>query len=145
MTGLPKKYAKMGFAKGWRAYKASKRAAKGSRKYTSTVPRSNSGGHRMKKSGFQMVKGAAYAASLALPGIASYQNYKTYVYNGDAKASAIAAGKAYMGIDATTGKFSTAIAVQMYTPVAVVLAADVITSKTGLQRRIAKALNGIIG
>lgn len=27
MAGLPKKYAKMGFAKGWRAYKASKKSS----------------------------------------------------------------------------------------------------------------------
>lgn len=32
MAGLPKKYAKMGFKKGWRAFKASKRKGKSSRK-----------------------------------------------------------------------------------------------------------------
>ena len=37
-AGLPKKYAKMGFKKGWRAYKASKRKT---RRKTRTVRRSN--------------------------------------------------------------------------------------------------------
>lgn len=39
MPGLPRKYAKMGFAKGWRAYKASKRKASPAPK-TRSAPRS---------------------------------------------------------------------------------------------------------
>lgn len=38
MAGLPKKYAKLGFAKGWRAFKASKRRT-GSKKRTTTKKR----------------------------------------------------------------------------------------------------------
>lgn len=43
--GLPKKYAKMGFAKGWKAYKASKRA----KPKTKAKSRPKSGGKKMPK------------------------------------------------------------------------------------------------
>jgi hypothetical protein len=42
MSGLPKKYAKMGFAKGWRAYKAARGHRKGSRKIGGSVKKSSS-------------------------------------------------------------------------------------------------------
>lgn len=49
MAGLPKKYAKMGFRKGWKAYKASKRK---SYKRPSGTTRSRRGTRTTKRSGF---------------------------------------------------------------------------------------------
>ena len=45
--GLPKKYAKMGFKKGWKAYKASKKST--TKKRSTTAKKSNPGGRKTAK------------------------------------------------------------------------------------------------
>lgn len=73
MPGLPKKYAKMGFKKGWKAYKASKKKtkSKSSPKKTKSV----------KKIGKSFLSASTIfkflrLGSLIAPGVAEYQRTK---------------------------------------------------------------------
>lgn len=75
MAGLPKKYAKMGFKKGWKAYKASKKGTKtkAKSKKSRSRPKAKGGNRRMgKKGGFntQKIFKLVRIGALALPAVA---------------------------------------------------------------------------
>lgn len=139
MAGLPKKYAKMGFKKGWAAFKRSRKSSRA--KHTSQ-PAKTRGKHMSKFSVARAAKGAIYAASLAAPGYNAYLQAKATGM--DNKAAAVATAKAYAGMN-LQGNFDMAVVAQIYTPVAVVAIGDFVTSKVGIQRRVFTALNGLMG
>jgi hypothetical protein len=62
MAGLPKKYAKLGFKKGWKAFKASKRTTKRKTKSTRTRSSKVSNVRRRKSNGFKGLFGTALGA-----------------------------------------------------------------------------------
>ena len=97
--------------------------------------RKKKGGSR-RKTGWKMVKGALYVGAVAAPGVARL--------GGDYSSANVAnMVKAYAFIDPSTNKFSLADGAQMWTPVAAVAVVDLVTSKIGLQRRIAQGIAGI--
>ena len=140
MSGLPKKYAKLGFAKGWKAYKASKKSHKSKASPASSKPR----GNRMTKwNMFNAVKGGVYVASVAIPGYVAYNQLKGL--GQDTKTALMNTGKAYLCLGWNDNKLRLDVATAMYAPLAIVTVADVITQKTGIQARFKRAINGIIG
>ncbi len=90
-----------------------------------------------KKSTWRLAKGALYAGAIAAPGIARYQA------SGGGLPGFEAAMKNYAFVNESTNGFDMASGAAMWTPVAVLAAMDVVTSKIGLQRRIARGLSGI--
>lgn len=142
MSGLPKKYAKMGFAKGWKAYKQihGKKRARPGNKIKGANHMSKKG---TKLNGMNLIKAGAYTAAVALP---VYTSYKQLIALGQDRNTALAnAGKTLVGIDWHTDELSYAVAAQAYGPVCAVLLVDWATSRLGLQRRIARVANSIIG
>lgn len=80
MAGLPSKYAKMGFARGWRAFKNSSSSARRSRAVVNKVARRKKGGSRRSRSG----GGGLTATDAALYG-AGYGIAQPHAYNMAAK------------------------------------------------------------
>lgn len=93
---------------------------------------------RSKKSAFRAAKGALYVGAVALP------MYQAYNQLGGGANGAAGAVKAAAFMDAS-GNFSMAHGAQIWKPVAVLTVVDIVTSKTGIQRRIARAISGILG
>ncbi len=91
-----------------------------------------------KKSAWKMAKGAIYVGAVAAPMLVAYKQSGEGIEG--AKKTAMAA--AFMNND---GGFSFDHGKQIWAPVAALAIVDVISSKTGVQRRIAAAINGIIG
>ncbi|GAI67398.1 unnamed protein product, partial [marine sediment metagenome] len=73
------------------------------------------------------------------PGVARYQA------SGGGMAGATAAAKNYAFINEATNQFDMATGAITYTPLLAVTVVDFITSKVGLQRRVASGINGILG
>jgi len=94
------------------------------------------------KSPIRMVKGIIYAGSIAAPALHAYSYYKGTGKTGADLAQAVILS--YAGIDANSKKFDWAVVSSMYAPVAIVAAGDIVTSKLGLQRRLAQGLRGIL-
>lgn len=135
--GLPKKYAKMGFKEGWRAYKASKRKRTAS---VSGKPKKvKGGGHRMaKKSLITQARGLAY---IAIPAVQTKFDYDALVAAGRTSSDAIkqAAGR-WAGKSPSTGEFSWDVAIQQYTPIATWTVADTLLAKLGVYRKVSRLL-----
>lgn len=94
-----------------------------------------------KSTGWALVKTAVYVGAVAAPG---YTAYKQLTGIGqDTKTALVNTGKAYLGLD-SAGNLSWATAAQMYTPLAVVTAGDIITSKLGIQKRFARIVNSVM-
>ena len=94
-------------------------------------------GGRRKKGGFQLVKGGLYAGAIIAPLAVAYQQ------SGGGAEGAKNAVMAAAFVDPTTNKFSMVHGAQIWTPVAALAVVDVVTSKVGLQRRIARGLSAL--
>jgi len=148
MAGLPKKYAKMGFKKGWAAYKKSKRSP--ARKATRTSrPRkvknmarrrsySRRRGGRKKTGIVGIARGGIYAAIPALTTYTDYNNLKDAGRSpGDAAQQAILS---WAGISPSTKKFDTETLVGNWGPVAAWAAVDMVAGKFGVWRKMGRLL-----
>ena len=115
--GLPKKYAKMGFKKGWAAYKRSKkggtkkttRKKAPKRKYTKTrasTKRRKSTMARRKKRGSRkqgIVSLAINGITLGIAAAPILMNAKEYLFSGDYQGFANATVKDYTGLSMESG------------------------------------------
>lgn len=98
--GLPKKYAKMGFKKGWKAYKASKRGKTSSSKKKSGNPNS--------KGGRSLVRGFSYRTFIPILKTVAFgaPAYYTWTRTGggpEQKVNAVI--EIYTGFNMSTGSF----------------------------------------
>lgn len=149
MAGLPKKYAKMGFKKGWAAYRRSKGSRKASRtsrpRTVKRMARRRSYRGRKRASGsrkfnpWKLMKGIVYTGAIAAP---AYEGYKQL---GGGSAGAIGVAKSMAFVDAQTNQFSLAAGAQMWTPVAAVAVVDFVTTKLPIQRIIGRGVRNLLG
>lgn len=143
MAGLPKKYAKMGFKKGWAAYRASKRkksvprAAPKKVKHMARNKKAKRSGRR-KFSTWGMMKGVLYTGAVAIP------IYTAYTQFGGGAKGAEGAIKAACFVS-PDNKFDFARGAQIWTPVAALAVVDFATSKLPIQSRIRNGVNRLIG
>ena len=142
--GLPKKYAKMGFKRGWRAYKAAKGRGRTKRRKASTRrPRASKrrvrrtvkrkGGSMGRRYHIAPILGlAAYPVSTALAGWQSGAPW-------DQTVSAIASG--YVGYDMSTGEFRTDRMALNYGAIFAGWGISWLAGKLGLNKKLPKGIN----
>lgn len=95
-------------------------------------------GRRTKRSAWKMVKGVAYTGAIAAP------MYIAYKQGGGGAEGVKAAALAAAFVDPATNKFSLVHGAQIWTPVAALAVTDLVTSKMGLQRRIATGVSSLL-
>lgn len=147
MAGLPKKYAKMGFKKGWAAYRRSKsprraRAATPKRKVRTMARRRYYGrrkrGGSRKHSMVSTVRGAVY---VAIPALTTYSDYTALKAAGrDGPTAFKEAVVQWGGINPTTHTFSTQTVIDQYTPLLAWTVADMAASRLGVWRKMGRLL-----
>ena len=141
--GLPKKYAKMGFKRGWAAYKRTKgkgRTKRRSPRRRRPVRRRRRVAKRVKKGGSMgrryhiapILGLAAYPVSTALAGWQSGAPW-------DQTVSAIASG--YVGYDMSTGEFRTDRMALNYGAIFAGWGISWLAGKLGLNKKLPKGIN----
>lgn len=93
--------------------------------------------YRRKANLWRTAKGVMYAGAIAAPMYVAYQQL------GGGAAGASGAIRAAAFVDPATNKFSFEHGAQIWTPVAALVAVDLVTSKLGLQKRIANGIRNI--
>lgn len=142
--GLPKKYAKMGFKKGWAAYKRTKGKTRTKRRTATKrrpVRRKRRLQTKQKKGGRSMGKAFHIAPNLGLiayplsTAIAGFQGGVPW----DQTVSAIASG--YVGYDMSTGEFRTDRMMMNYGAIFAGFIVSWLASKTGVNKKLYKGVN----
>lgn len=145
--GLPKKYAKMGFKKGWREYKKSKRKS-GTKRRTYTKPRktrktrrkrrtvtkkkrNNSGGRGMR----------LHIGALAGALVPSIVDLADGIAGGDPMGGALEVAKGWTGYDATTGEWDMGKPMVYYGSAIAGIIATKLAAKLGINRYLPKGIN----
>lgn len=149
MAGLPKKYAKMGFKKGWAAYRGSKRKKSVSRAAPKKVKHmarrrygKRRGSGKRKFSAWRMAKGLMYTGAIALP---AYQRFVFYDGKNNPSVGAAAVVRQFAFMNPETGAFDFAKGAEVWAPVAILAAVDFATTKLPIQRKISKGINNLLG